>query len=350
MLLGTAGVAAAGSFGGVAIGSPSSAQTASGQAAVQQVDVAPVTVAPGLEVLPRAAWAGADRPPKGEAPEEDVRFLLVHHTADRLQHEADEVPAILQGYYDFHTGEAKGWPDVAYNFMIDRYGRVWETHDGSIERRLQGFATGGNQGFSQLVCLIGDFTNEMPSDEALAALTRTLAWLAERDGVEVGDGATTSFVSRGSNRHAEGVEVTTKTITGHRAMSQTSCPGDAFFGYVDTELPDLVAAHRASVVASTVVSTSAPPSTAASSTAVSSTAPSSTSTAPAGNDEAAAVALSADRSGGGASWLVGAAVVAAGLALVAGLVRLRRPPASASDSPPSPSPPASPGSGHSPGP
>ncbi len=214
-----------------------------------------ITVAPGLTIKRRAAWAGPSEPPKGEVPLEEVRFLLVHHTADRFEHEKDDVPAILRGYYGFHTSDEKGWPDIAYNFMIDRFGQVWETHAGSVERPLRGYATGGNQGFSQLVCLIGDFTNAMPTEEALDALTKTLAWLAERDGIDTQPGATATFISRGSNRHPVGTEVTTPTINGHRSMSTTSCPGDAFFPYVRDTLPAQVSAHRGSVTTPSTGST-----------------------------------------------------------------------------------------------
>lgn len=41
-----------------------------------------VTVAPGLEIVTRDGWA-QNRPPRGEIQvETDVRFLLVHHTAE----------------------------------------------------------------------------------------------------------------------------------------------------------------------------------------------------------------------------------------------------------------------------
>ncbi len=145
-----------------------------GRAHALSLPAAPVAVGDGLAIWPRDAWAPG--PPVGPLAAEEVRFLLVHHTAASTQHRASDVPGILGAMYRFHTGE-KGWPDIAYNFLVDREGGVWEGRAGSLAGPVAADATGGSQGFAQLVCFIGDFTGELPSAAALAAGTRTLAWL-----------------------------------------------------------------------------------------------------------------------------------------------------------------------------
>jgi hypothetical protein len=196
-------------------------------------------------IHPREAWAGGDAPTGDLVAENDVRFLLVHHTAGDTEHSRDEVPGIIRGIHRFHTGPDKQWPDVAYNFVVDRYGGVWEGRAGSLAGAVQTDATGGSQGFAQLVCLIGDFTQMVPTPDATEALVATLAWLSTRFGIDTADGATATFASRGSNLHPLGASVTTATITGHRTMSQTACPGDAFFPFVRDELQGVVNLRRA---------------------------------------------------------------------------------------------------------
>ena len=159
----------------------------------------PVDVAPGLTVLRRASW-GADLPAPADLPTEapgDVRVLLVHHSASTNDYGDGAAADQIRQFHTLHTGPEKGWPDVAYNFFVDRFGRVWEGRSGSIDGPVIGDATGGNQGFSQLVCLIGDFVSDEPTPEALDALVRVLAWLGQREGVDVTPGATASFPSRG---------------------------------------------------------------------------------------------------------------------------------------------------------
>lgn len=215
------------------------------------------TSVPVLDIRPRSAWT--DTAPVGPLEAEEVLFLIVHHTASSTEHEPEDVEALLRGIRSFHV-EGRGWSDIAYNFLIDRYGVVWEGRAGSLDGPVAGDATGGNQGFTQLVCLIGDFTDELPTEAAQQSLVDTLAWLADRYEIDVGPGTTISFLSRGSNRWPEGTKVVTSPIAGHRDMSLTSCPGDAFY----PRLEEVIAPRVRQVE-------SARPSTTTSSTTTSST-------------------------------------------------------------------------------
>lgn len=212
------------------------------------------------EILQRSAWAG-DLAPRGELFGEDVRFLLVHHTASSNEYAEGDVAGLLRGFFEFHTGADKRWSDIAYNFLIDRFGRIWEGRRGSLDGPVAGDATGGNQGFAQLCCLIGDFTTDLPSGEALASLELLLAWLADRYEIPTASGSTASFRSRGSNRWAGGTQVETPTIAGHRDMSLTACPGDAFYPYVTSQLMGAVHEIRVGSTTSVPAETAATTST-----------------------------------------------------------------------------------------
>lgn len=197
----------------------------------------------------REEWA-VDRPPRGPLSEEEVRFLIVHHSASHNGHSEAEAPSILRSFYDFHVSN-RGWNDIAYNFLIDADGGIWEGRAGSLDGPVAGDATGGNQGFTQLVCVIGDYDTAQPSSASITSLVSLLAWLADRYDISTSPGSEVSFVSRGSNRHPAGAEVITPTITGHRTMSQTSCPGDNLDGYVVDGLTADVEAARAAAIPST---------------------------------------------------------------------------------------------------
>ncbi len=158
-----------------------------------------------------------------------MRFLLVHHTASSNAYSEAAVPSLLRGFYDYHTSSAKGWPDIAYNFLVDRYGRVWEGRTGSLNGPVKGDATGGSQGFALLACFIGDHSVQAPTAAAQDAMGRLLRSLAGRYGIDLRPGVTTTFTSRGSSRYPAGTVVTTPTISGHRDMSYTTCPGDACY-------------------------------------------------------------------------------------------------------------------------
>lgn len=260
--------------------------TATGLGLVPTVEPAAV----GPDIHPRSEWA-TDRPPRGPLAAEEVRFLLVHHSASRSDHEPGDAPAILRSFYDFHTSPEKGWIDIAYNFLIDSGGGIWEGRAGSLDGPVAGDATGGNQGFSQLVCLIGDYNETEPTPASLGSLVAVLAWLADRHGIDTSPGAEVTFTSKGSNLRPSGEAVTAPTIAGHRVMSRTTCPGSNLNAYVVGELmADVTGARRAaattersdsvavaqesSTVAQTAVTSDlSPPTTSTTSTTIPSTPP-----------------------------------------------------------------------------
>lgn len=87
--------------------------SAAAGAAVGTVDLG------GVAVLPREAWAAGLAPVGPIAAEPDVRYLLVHHSVDPGNDYGEgDVPGILRRFFRFHTSAAKGWPDIAYNFLV----------------------------------------------------------------------------------------------------------------------------------------------------------------------------------------------------------------------------------------
>jgi len=270
------------------------------------------------EIAPRSAW-GADRPvTEPIVAEDDVRFLLVHHTASTNDYGPDDVAEQIRGFHQFHTGAEKGWPDVAYNFFVDRFGGIWEARQGSIDGPVRGDATGGSQGFALLCSLIGNHAEAPVTDEARTSLIALLAWLAERHGIDTEPGAEVEFVSRGSNRWPEGAEVLATTISGHRDMSQTTCPGDFGYDLVTRDLPVAVSDRRRQIAAAvSTTSTPAPSLVTPETSASAPTAPSSTASTTGSGEGEIAIAPSGDEGSGAADDLIVPAIVAGGVATVA---------------------------------
>lgn len=289
-----------------------------------------------LGVVPRSEWGPGLRP-TGPLPAEEVRFLIVHHTAEPgNDYGPNDVPRLLRGIFAYHTSATKGWADIAYNFFVDRFGRIWEGRTGSIEGPVQGSATGGNQGFTQLCCFLGDHATVPPNPEAVTSMTALLAALADRYGIDTSPGAEVQFVSRGSNRWPKGAKVVAAPIALHREMSMTECPGDACVPVVRGEIVDGVRRLRGKA-APNVPPTGelAPPTPPAPSTTTQTSKPSETSTstssqvtvAPATSVSSVPVDVTGDERAvptrpeaepGGGSESVGVALAAGGVVLVAG--------------------------------
>lgn len=208
---------------------------------------------PAPRIHPRQEWADGLKPLRAMKSEEpgDVRFLLVHHSESPNTDRPGGTPERLRSFFRFHTSAEKGWPDVAYNFFVDRFGEVWEGRSGSLSAPVRGDATGGSQGFAQLACFVGDHSHQPPSAAAMTAMTELLAWLAVRFAIDLSPASRITFTSRGSNRWPAGQQVSTDPIAGHRDMSQTECPGEALYPLIrSTLLPgarSLVGAARSPV-------------------------------------------------------------------------------------------------------
>lgn len=221
-------ITGAAALGGVAVLPPFGPSDVGG--ASPAVGRAPVVLPDGLAVRPRDQWGG-DLLPRGPMGVEDVRFLLVHHTA--TSNTITSQRSLIRGVFSFHTGPQKQWNDVAYNFFVGPDGTVWEGRAGSLDGPVVADATGGNQGFSQLVCLLGNFESTPPTAAAQDSLVRLLAHLAVAYELSTWKDSEATFVSRGSNKLPRGTAVSTPVISGHRDVTFTACPGDRAYDLLD---------------------------------------------------------------------------------------------------------------------
>lgn len=292
-------------------------------------------------IVPRSQW-GPQLVPTGPIPAEpDVRFLLVHHTVNDNDYAAGDVVGLLGAIYAFHTGPERGWPDIAYNFFVDRFGTVYEGRTGSLAGAVAGSASGGSQGFAQLCAFVGDHSSAPPSEAAIGAMAGLLGFLGARHGLDLSPGATTTFTSRGSNRHPVGASVTTPTISGHRDMSTTACPGAAAYALVADGTFARLASGGAPAQppaptttvppATTSTSTTSTTSTSTTSTTSTTTSTSTTTTVPATTTTTRAASDGSDGSGGSGgsngapAALAGAALLAAAGGAAVALRRRRTP-------------------------
>ncbi|MFA6134977.1 MAG: peptidoglycan recognition family protein [Phycisphaerae bacterium] len=167
--------------------------------------------------------AGETSQPSVAAPEDDWacqgyrqwRYIVIHHSGNEKGNAAE---------FDL-MHRRRGWDELGYHFVIDngQGGR-----DGAIEvgsrwkSQKWGAHCGGTpnneyntQGIG--ICLVGDFSNHMPSQAQLESLCRLVSYLAAT------------------------CEIEPENIVGHRdaPRARTECPGDVLLGYVHTSLRDL---------------------------------------------------------------------------------------------------------------
>ena len=173
-------------------------------------------------IVTRKQWGADERLRKGSpsyAP--GIVMGVVHHTAGSNRYSKAEAPAVIRGVYRYHT-QSRGWSDVGYNFLIDRYGTIYEGRYGGIEKAVIGAHSGGFNTGTFGASLVGNFTSANPPAVMRAALEQLLAWKYDVHHVDVlGRNTYTSF---GSTKYASGRKVTLDNLAGHRDVSSTACP------------------------------------------------------------------------------------------------------------------------------
>ena len=178
-------------------------------------------------IVPRLSW-GADESIRRGPPSyaDDVRFAIIHHTAGRNDYTRTEAAAIVKGIELFHV-QGNGWNDIGYNFLVDRFGTVYEGRFGGVDRNVVGaHALGFNTG-SVGIALLGTYGNTRPSAAALDAIERLVAW--RLDLAHVDPTSFLTYISGGSERYASGIPVLLNAVSGHRDTGFTECPGDALY-------------------------------------------------------------------------------------------------------------------------
>ncbi len=174
-------------------------------------------------IVSREAW-GANEEIVRAAPiiAPTVRLAVVHHTAGTNSYTRAQSAAIVRGIEVYHV-QGNGWNDIGYNFLVDRFGTVYEGRGGGIDRNVVGaHAQGFNTG-TVGVALIGNFVAAVPTQAQRDALVRLLAW--RLDVAHLDPRSTAVFTSGGNAKFRAGKLVTLRAISGHRDTGPSECPG-----------------------------------------------------------------------------------------------------------------------------
>ena len=173
---------------------------------------------PAPKIVTRAAW-GADERLRSyngagcATPNYDttIKAAIVHHTAGSNSYSSAQSAAIVRGIYAFHT-KSRGWCDIGYNFLIDKYGKVFEGRFGGVWNVVHGaHATYWNTD-TVGVSLMGNFETAKPTTVMMTTAAKVLAWKLEGFYREP-----TAKVTLAGKR--------INVIAGHGDVMATACPG-----------------------------------------------------------------------------------------------------------------------------
>ena len=160
----------------------------------------PISFPAAVEPLPlvtREAWGA--RPPRAPFRADEPLRMTLHHTSGPQPVDAKAAAEEMRFIQDLHQN-GRGWDDVAYHFVVDGAGRIYEGRPLSAVGAHTKNNNAGNVG----ICLMGNFeppASGRPTQAQLDAVVLIGRYL----------------------RRAFGIPAS--TLKGHRDYVDTDCPG-----------------------------------------------------------------------------------------------------------------------------
>lgn len=239
------GVASTSQFGGpAAAASPQGQASPQGRAgaaakadapAARQLTTPQIAAADKLaRIHPRSAWGADERKMSWPRSYENFEGAIIHHTAGSNNYSQAQVPATIRGIYSYHS-ITRGWGDIGYNVLIDKYGGRWEGRSGTLAAPHGKVVTGAhaaprNQGTFG-VSVLGTYSSAASVTPLIReTFSDVIAARFVLGGVNPSSRGTMT-VPRGTGAALPAGSALPR-IVGHKDVKSTSCPG-AIYGYLD---------------------------------------------------------------------------------------------------------------------
>ncbi len=170
--------------------------------------------APKPTIRSRKAW-GANEAASGRPTYARVHGGVIHHTVTANSYTKSQVPGMIRSIHTFHT-RSRGWKDIGYNFLVDKFGRIWEGRKGGVGKAVQGAQAAGYNHVTFGASALGNFETAQPPTAMVRAYKKLFAWKLGHHGVK----ANTTWTYNGRRFN---------TIIGHRDVGSTACPGQHLY-------------------------------------------------------------------------------------------------------------------------
>jgi hypothetical protein len=191
-------------------------------------------------IRPRASWGADESLRDGRVDySDDVRFSVVHHEGGsprwswaKINAGCVEADDAIRAIYRYHT-VYKGYWDIAYNFVVDPCGGIWEGRYGGIDKAVMGaHAAGWNDGSVGVLALgtFSDGNSDPVTEKMVTGIEELLAWKLDHHHVDPRGTIREEAGGGDSNRYPRGTMVDVPILSAHQITNNTSCPGAVLMG------------------------------------------------------------------------------------------------------------------------
>ena len=175
------------------------------------------------QVITRAQWGA--RPP---ACTPDVATSLVgavlHHTAGSNAYTTvAQAEQQIRGDQAYHI-DGQGWCDLGYNFVVDKWGNIYEGRVDSMTQPVVGAHAAGFNTGTVGVAMLGTYDAPPPA-AVVRSVAKIIAWRLGYYGVNPQSTMSYHTVDGNSKVPAD-TTLTLPRVFGHRDVGFTACPGN----------------------------------------------------------------------------------------------------------------------------
>lgn len=198
-------------------------------------------------IVSRAEW-GADESLRDPSPRIGEKIIagFLHHTATTNSYQPEDGPAQMRDLYAFFINVRK-FSDIAYNFLVDRYGVIYEGRAGCLpnppspcdgpSRPVIGGHTAGMNRNTFAVSVLGNFETTKPdsatAEKIVNSVSALMAWkLAPYNLYPSTITRIKSTDTQGLSKFPNGAVASIPVISGHRDVGKTVCPGKYLYPYL----------------------------------------------------------------------------------------------------------------------
>ena len=184
-------------------------------------------------IITRKSWGADERLRRPATLNATVKAITIHHTAGTNSYTADTAAAQVRGIYAYDT-QGLGWTDIAYNFLVDKYGRIYEGRAGSITSAVRGAHAMGFNVDTMGVAAMGNYETVAAPAVMVDAMAKVAGWKLSQYGRDPLGKVT--LVSQGGSgaKFAAGRSAVLDVVNAHQNTSYTLCPGKYLFPLMGT--------------------------------------------------------------------------------------------------------------------
>ncbi|NTW39956.1 MAG: DUF4214 domain-containing protein, partial [Cellulomonadaceae bacterium] len=212
--------------------------------AVQLTSTSVASAVSAPRVISRAEWGAR---PQVCTPDVATRLVgaVVHHTAGTNAYSSvAQAEQQIRGDQAYHI-DGRGWCDIGYNFIVDKWGNIYEGRANSLGQAVIGVHAGGFNTGTVGVSMLGTY-DAAPSSATVQSVGQIIGWRLGAYGVA--PQATMAYTTgAGQNSRFQNETVVLPRVMGHRDVAYTACPGNG--GYAVLPAIRSIAAGIASQVA-----------------------------------------------------------------------------------------------------